>query len=89
MAAPHSQSGTLGLSVVIGIAIGVLAATLSGHVAVWLVAGIFVGVAAGASIGRKPCPRCGGERAGANHRAVSCEPCARSVQTAAMRAVEI
>jgi hypothetical protein len=61
MAAPHSPSGTLGLSVVIGIAIGVLAATLSGHVAVWLVAGIFVGVAAGASIGRKPCPRCGGE----------------------------
>jgi uncharacterized iron-regulated membrane protein len=43
---------------VIGIAIGTLAAILSGHVAVWLIAGIVVGIAAGASIGRKKCPEC-------------------------------
>jgi len=52
------KSKHLGLSVVIGIAIGVLAAILSGHVAVWLIAGIFVGIAAGASLGRKKCPEC-------------------------------
>ena len=55
--APRS-SKPLGLSIVIGVAIGTLAAILSGHVAVWLVAGIFVGIAAGASIGRKRCPEC-------------------------------
>jgi hypothetical protein len=52
------KSKPLGLSIVIGIAIGTLAAILSGHVAVWLVAGIFVGIAAGASLGRKKCPEC-------------------------------
>jgi hypothetical protein len=53
-----TQSKPLGLSIVIGIAIGTLAAILSGHVAIWLIAGIFVGIAAGASIGRKRCPQC-------------------------------
>ena len=48
----------LGLSIVIGIAIGTLAAILSSHLAVWLIAGVFVGIAAGASIGRKQCPDC-------------------------------
>jgi hypothetical protein len=52
------KSKHLSLSIVIGIAIGTLAAILSGHVAVWLIAGIFVGIAAGASIGRKKCPAC-------------------------------
>ena len=53
-----TSSKPLGLSVVIGIAIGTLAAILSGHVAVWLIAGIFVGIAAGASLGRRKCPEC-------------------------------
>jgi hypothetical protein len=57
--AADNKSKHLGLSIVIGIAIGTLAAILSGHVAVWLIAGIFVGIAAGASIGRKKCPECG------------------------------
>jgi hypothetical protein len=56
--AAADRAKPLGLSVVIGIAIGVLAAILSGHVAVWLIAGIFVGIAAGASVGRKKCPAC-------------------------------
>ena len=55
-ATTHTKS--LGLSIVIGIAIGTLAAILSGHVAVWLIAGIFVGIAAGACFGRKKCPEC-------------------------------
>jgi hypothetical protein len=58
MTAAENKSRPLGLSIVIGIAIGTLAAILSGHVAVWLIAGIFVGIAAGASIGRKKCPEC-------------------------------
>jgi hypothetical protein len=53
-----TSSKPLGPSIVIGIAIGTLAAILSGHIAVWLIAGIFVGIAAGASIGRKKCPEC-------------------------------
>jgi hypothetical protein len=53
-----NSKAPLGLSIVIGIAIGTLAAILSGHVAVWLIAGIFVGIAAGASLGRKKCPGC-------------------------------
>ena len=58
MTEPESKSNHLGLSIVIGIAIGTLAAIFSGHVAVWLVAGIFVGIATGASLGRKRCPQC-------------------------------
>jgi hypothetical protein len=58
MTAAENKSRPLGLSIVIGIAIGTLAAILSGHVAVWLIAGIFVGIAAGASIGGKKCPEC-------------------------------
>jgi F0F1-type ATP synthase assembly protein I len=58
MTAEENKATPLGLSIVIGIAIGTLAAILSGHVAVWLIAGIFVGIAAGASIGRKKCPEC-------------------------------
>ena len=58
MTTAAGKSHPLGLSIVIGIAIGTLAAILSGHVAVWLIAGIFVGIAAGASIGRKKCPEC-------------------------------
>jgi len=58
MTAAENKSHPLGLSIVIGIAIGTLSAILSGHVAVWLIAGIFVGIAAGASIGRKKCPEC-------------------------------
>jgi uncharacterized membrane protein YfcA len=58
MTAAETKSKYLSLSIVIGIAIGTLAAILSGHVAVWLVAGIFVGIAAGASLGRKKCPEC-------------------------------
>ena len=66
--ATENKSKHLGLSIVIGIAIGALAAILSGHVAVWLIAGIFVGIAAGATIGRKKCPECEArEHAGANH----------------------
>jgi len=58
MTATENKSNQMGLSIVIGIAIGTLAAILSGHVAVWLVAGIFVGIAAGATLGRKKCPEC-------------------------------
>lgn len=58
MTAAENKSKHLGLSIVIGIALGTLAAILSGHVAVWLIAGIFVGIAAGASLGRKKCPDC-------------------------------
>ena len=58
MTAEENKSKPLGLSIVIGIAIGTLAALLSGHVAVWMIAGIFVGIAAGASVGRKECPEC-------------------------------
>ena len=58
MTAAENKSKHLGMSIVIGIAIGTLAAILSGHVAVWLIAGIFVGIAAGASLGRKQCPDC-------------------------------
>jgi hypothetical protein len=57
MATPR-KSKPLGLSIVIGITIGTLAAILSSHYAVWLIAGIFVGIAAGASVGRKKCPDC-------------------------------
>jgi len=49
----------------IGIAIGTLVAILSSHVAVWLIARVFVRIAAGASIGGKQCPDCEArERAG-------------------------
>jgi hypothetical protein len=66
--AAADKSKHMGLSIVIGFAIGALAAILSGHVAVWLIAGIFVGIAAGASIGRKKCPECEArEHAGAKH----------------------
>jgi F0F1-type ATP synthase assembly protein I len=58
MATATTKSRPLGLSIVIGVAIGTLAAVLSGHVAVWLIAGIFVGIAAGATLGRKKCPEC-------------------------------
>jgi len=58
MTAVESKSKHLGLSILIGIAIGTLAAILSSHVAVWLIAGVFVGIAAGASIGGKQCPDC-------------------------------
>ena len=58
MTAAENKSKHLGLSIVVGIAIGTLAAILSGHVAVWLIAGIFVGISAGASLGRKKCPEC-------------------------------
>lgn len=58
MTVAENKSKHLGLSIVIGIAIGTLAAILSSHVAVWLIAGIFVGIAAGATIGRKKCPEC-------------------------------
>jgi RsiW-degrading membrane proteinase PrsW (M82 family) len=65
--ATDNKSNHLGLSIVIGIAIGTLAAILSGHVAVWLIAGVFLGIAAGASAGRKKCPECEArEHAGAN-----------------------
>ncbi len=63
--ATASKSKSLGLSIVIGILIGTLAAILSSHFAVWLIAGIFVGVAAGATIGRKKCPDCGARETGA------------------------
>jgi len=56
--ATASKSKPLGLSIVIGIAIGTLAAILSSHFAGWLIAGIFVGIAAGAAVGRKKCPDC-------------------------------
>ncbi len=63
--ATASKSKPLGLSIVIGIAIGTLAAILSSHFAVWLIAGIFVGIAAGASVGRKRCPDCEARESGA------------------------
>jgi hypothetical protein len=56
--ATASKSKPLGLSIVIGVMIGTLAAILSSHFAVWLIAGIFVGIAAGATVGRKKCPDC-------------------------------
>lgn len=58
MSVASTQSKSLGLSIVTGIAIGTLAAILSTHFAVWLIAGIFVGIAAGALFGRKKCPEC-------------------------------
>jgi len=58
MTSAASHSKHLGLSIVVGIAIGTLAAILSSHVAVWLIAGVFVGIAAGAAVGRKRCPDC-------------------------------
>ena len=74
MAATAGKTKHLGLSVVIGIAIGTLAAILSSHFAVWLIAGIFVGIAAGASVGRKKCPACEErEHAGAHPSAASYE----------------
>ena len=69
MSAASSKSKTLGLSIVIGIAIGTLAAILSTHFAVWLIAGIFVGIAAGASFGRKTCPECEARLHAGNHGA--------------------
>ena len=60
-----SKSKPLGLSIVIGFAIGTLAAILSSHFAVWLIAGIFVGIAAGAAVGRKKCPDCEARETGA------------------------
>jgi hypothetical protein len=76
--AAASKSKSMGLSIVIGIAIGTLAAILSSHVAVWLLAGIFVGIAAGASVGRKKCPECEArQHAGTNHAAPSDELRAR------------
>ena len=72
MTTESKQSKPLGLSIVIGIAIGTLAALLSGHVAVWLIAGVFVGIAAGATIGRKKCPECEA-REHSGLRASSCE----------------
>lgn len=75
MAAQESKTKSLALSVVIGIAIGSLAAILSSHAAVWLIAGLFLGVAAGASIGRTKCPACAArEPMGLNHRGTSYEP---------------
>jgi predicted MFS family arabinose efflux permease len=68
--ATAGKSKHLGLSIVIGMAIGTLAAILSSHFAVWLIAGIFVGVAAGASLGRKKCPECAArDHAGARQAA--------------------
>ena len=58
MTLAENKSKPLGLSIVIGIAIGSLAALLSGHVVVWLIAGVFVGIAAGAAIAHKKCPEC-------------------------------
>jgi len=58
MSVASTQSKSLGLSILIGIAIGTLAAILSTHFAIWLIAGIFVGIAAGASFGRTKCPDC-------------------------------
>jgi hypothetical protein len=68
--ATAGKSKHLGLSVVIGMAIGILAAILSSHFAVWLIAGIFVGIAAGASLGHKKCPECAArDHAGARRAA--------------------
>ncbi len=72
-----SKSKPLGLSIVIGIAIGTLAAILSSHFAVWLMAGIFVGIATGAAVGRKKCPDCQARETGAT----SYEPTAQSPQS--------
>jgi F0F1-type ATP synthase assembly protein I len=75
MAAQESKSKSLALSVVIGIGIGTLAAILSSHVAVWLIAGLFLGVAAGASISRTKCPACEArEQMGFDRRGTSHEP---------------
>jgi hypothetical protein len=63
--ATASKSKPLGLSIMIGIVIGTLAAVLSSHFAVWLIAGIFVGIAAGAAVGRKKCPDCQARETGA------------------------
>jgi RsiW-degrading membrane proteinase PrsW (M82 family) len=72
MTAAENKSKHMGLSIVIGIAIGTMAAILSSHVAVWLIAGIFVGIAAGATIGRKKCPECGAKgHLGTGYRAAS------------------
>ena len=76
--AAASKSKSMGLSIVVGIAIGTLAAILSSHVAVWLLAGIFVGIAAGASVGRKKCPECEAKELRAMTRAASFEPEASS-----------
>jgi hypothetical protein len=73
MTAAENKPKHLGLSIVIGVAIGTLAAILSGHVVVWLIAGIFVGIAAGSSIGRKKCPECEAREHG-GLRASSYEP---------------
>jgi hypothetical protein len=70
MAAQSGKAKSLGLSIVIGIVIGTLAAILSSHFAVWLIAGIFVGIAAGASLGRTKCPECEAKQP----RATSPEP---------------
>jgi hypothetical protein len=72
--AAASKSKPLGLSIVIGFAIGTLAAVLSSHFAVWLIAGIFVGIAAGATVGRKKCPECEARE----ERGMSPEPKAQS-----------
>jgi hypothetical protein len=53
-----SKSRTLGMSMVTGSAVGILAALLSTHVTVWLIAGILVGIAAGALFAQKKCPAC-------------------------------
>jgi len=58
MAAQQRKSQHLGLSIVIGIVIGTMAAILSSHTVVWLIAGLLVGIAAGALIGQKKCPEC-------------------------------
>jgi predicted MFS family arabinose efflux permease len=58
MTSGRTSSKHLGLSILIGIAVGTLAAILSSHMAVWLIAGVFVGIAAGASIGHRRCPDC-------------------------------
>jgi 4-hydroxybenzoate polyprenyltransferase len=72
MTSAASHPKRLGLSIMIGIAIGTLAAILSSHVAVWLIAGVFVGIAAGAAIGRKQCPDCEArEHAGVRSAATS------------------
>jgi len=58
MSVAASKSKPLGRSIVIGIVIGVLAAILSGHIVIWLLAGIFLGIAVGAGYGNKKCPTC-------------------------------
>src|SRR5258707_10288509 len=76
-----SKSKPLGLSIVIGIAIGTLAAILSSHFAVWLMAGIFVGIATGAALGRKKCPDCQARETGATSYELQAQsPTAQSPQ---------